>query len=67
MKLNMSTYLEHECISILALKTHFDYKESSMHNVLHPIVVGQASYTEGFIEAILIVVLILIFLLLGCS
>ena len=26
MKLNMCTYLEHECISITTLKTDFDYK-----------------------------------------
>ena len=35
MKLNVCTYLEHECISMLALKTHFDYKKSSMHHALH--------------------------------
>ena len=34
-KLHMCTYLEHECISILALKTHFDYKKISMHHALH--------------------------------
>ena len=34
MKLNMSTYLEHECISILTMKTDIDYKRTFIHNAL---------------------------------
>ena len=34
MKLNMSTYLEHECISILTMKTDIDYKRVFIHNAL---------------------------------
>ena len=34
MKLNMCTYLEHECIRVLTLKTDFDYKRAFIHNAL---------------------------------
>ena len=34
MKLNMCTYLEHECVSITTLKTDFDYKRAFIHNAL---------------------------------
>ena len=34
MKLNMCTYLEHECVSITTLKTEFDYKRALIHNAL---------------------------------
>ena len=36
MKLNMCTYLEHACISILTLKTGFDYKRAFIHYALQP-------------------------------
>ena len=34
MKLNMCTYLEHECIRVLTRKTEFDYKRAFIHNAL---------------------------------
>ena len=34
MKLNMCTYLEHECIRVLTLKTDFDDKRAFIHNAL---------------------------------
>ena len=49
MKLNMCTYLEHECISILTLKKHIDYKRISIHHALQARFLSRisASYSEA--------------------
>ena len=34
MKLNICTYLQHACVSILTLKTHIDHKSTFIHHAL---------------------------------
>ena len=48
MKLNICTYLEHECVSITTLKTDFDYKRAFIHNALQArFIVEYRSFNEA--------------------